>query len=177
MTDKIMVEDANKLDKRIPRDLIIMYQGKPFITKAGLCWKMNYLFGGKNWGVVNDIVEKTQDSVIVKSTLTLKDGAVFSNFGEASKVNVSNPMMLKHLLHLAVTRAENRVMRTATACGYTSIDEIDTGAKEIPVSETDSEKATPAQISTIKAMKGEVIKDMTQSQAKAEIARLAERKV
>jgi len=175
MTDKkLEVTDANKLDKRIPRDLIIMYQGKPYITKAGLCWKMNSLFGGNNWGVTSEIVEKAPDYVLVKSTLKLKDGMEFSNYGECSKANVTNPMMQKHMIHLAVTRAENRVMRTATACGYTSVDEIDmNGKKELPVSETDNDPATEAQKSTIKAMKGEVTESMTQAEAKVKIAELA----
>ena len=35
----VVVKDANELDKKIPRDLIIIYQGKPYATKAALEWK------------------------------------------------------------------------------------------------------------------------------------------
>lgn len=82
--------------------------------------------------------------------------------------------MFNNALHLAVTRAECRVLRMATACGYVSFEEIEgqDSVKEIPVSETDNKPATDAQKQTIETLKGEVKKDMNQAEAKAEIARL-----
>lgn len=167
-------EDANKLDKKIPPSLLMKYQDKYYILKAGLEWKANYLFKGGTYGVTTEIVEKTPDYVLAKATFKTTEGVEFSNYGEASKLNVTNPAMHKYLLHLAVTRAECRVLRMATACGYTSVEEMDMGGeKAIPVSDTDGEPATEAQKSTIKAMKGEVKDGMTQRDAKQIISELA----
>lgn len=168
MTTPIEVKDAHESDKRIPRDLIITYQGKPYITRAGLAWKMNYLFGGGNWGINNEIVEKTADGVIVRSSLKLTTGVEFTNYGEANKQNVSNPAMLKHLLHLAVTRAENRVMRTATACGYTSIEEMDMEGertKQVAALPDGDKPATAEQLKVLEGMGKEVKENMTQQEA------------
>ena len=145
--------DANVLDKKIPQDLLMKYQNKWYILKAGLEWKANYLFGGNNYGVTTEIVERSPDYVLAKATLKTKDGIEFSNFGEASKANVTNLQMHKYMLHLAVTRAECRVLRMATACGYTSIEEMDQGGeveeKQIPTSPDDQKEPTAQQIATI----------------------------
>lgn len=166
--------DASRLDKKIPQDLLMKYQGNWYILKAGLEWKANYLFGGGQYGVTTEIIEKTPDYVLAKATIQLSNGVTFSNYGEASKANVTNPQMHKYLLHLAVTRAECRVLRMATACGYTSVDEMDVGgtAKEIPANEKDSQPATEAQKTTIASLKGSVHDGMTFKEAKEQIAKL-----
>lgn len=168
MEDKKMIfEDANKLDKKIPSNLLMKYQGNWYILKAGLEWKANYLYGGGNYGVTTEIVEKTPDMVLAKATFTTKNGLQFSNYGEASKANVTNSQMHKYLLHLAVTRAECRVLRMATACGYTSIEEMDMGSEErIKEQVDDGEPATDAQKQTIKVLKGEITPDMTKADAR-----------
>lgn len=167
MTDN-KFQDLAEMDKKIPRDLIMSYQGKPYILKAGLEWKANYLFGGGNYGVSTDIVEKTTDTVLAKATLKTRDGVEFSNYGEASKANVSNPAMQKYMLHLAITRAECRVLRMATACGYTSWDEMDMEGertKQTPVLPTGTEPATPEQIKVLQGMGKEIKEGMTQQEA------------
>lgn len=157
MTDEEKKEflDANKLDKKIPQNLLMKYQNNWYILKAGLEWKAMYLYGGGNYGVTTEIIEKNPDYVLARAIFKTKDGVEFSNYGEASKANVSNPQMLRHLLHLAVTRAECRVLRMATACGYTSIEEMDTAqdkVKEIPENPKDGEKPTDSQIATIETL-------------------------
>jgi hypothetical protein len=52
----------------------------------------------------------------------------------------------------------------------------DTAKKEIPVGEKDAELATPAQLSVIKTLKGEVKEGMTQADAKVMIAELTSKK-
>lgn len=174
MTTKLDVKDAHEMDKKVPRDLIIIYQGKPYITKAGLEWKATMLYGGGNFGVTTEIVERSEGYVLAKATFKTKDGVEFSNYGEASKANV-NSMMQKQLLHLAITRAENRVLRMVTACGYVSAEEMDMNGKELPVDEKDGEPATQAQRATIKSLKGELSKEATQADAKAKIAELVQK--
>ena len=168
MKSKIDVKDAHEMDKKIPQDLIILYQGKPYITKAGLEYKAASLFGVGSYGITTEIIDRQPDYVLAKATLKIKDGVEFTNFGEASKLNVPNPLMQKHLLHLAVTRAENRVIRMATACGYVSVDEMDfteNGEKVLPVSEKDGSSPTPAQLQTLKSLKIDKI-PTTQLEAK-----------
>lgn len=171
-TTKIEVKDAHETDKKIPKDLIIMYQGKPYATKAALEWKAMYLYGGGTFGVTTAIVERQKDYVLASATFKTKDGIEYSNFGEASTLNVTNPMMLKHLLHLAVTRAECRVLRMVTACAYASVEEMDIGGngeKTIPVSENDEKEPTAQQLAVLKGMKIETV-PKTQKEAKQLIA-------
>lgn len=121
---KIEVKDANALDKKIPRNLIIKFGDNYFILKAGLEWKAMQLYGGGGYSLETEIVERKDGYVLAKAVFTSKNGAKFSNFGEASLKNVINPKMQGYLLHLAVTRAECRALRMATACGYVSQEEM-----------------------------------------------------
>lgn len=177
MTDTIeekKFEDASKLDKKIPANLLMKYQGNWYILKAGLEWKANFLFGGGNYGVTTEILDRTPDSVLAKATFKTRQGIEFTNYGEASKLNTA-PQMHKYLLHLAITRAECRVLRMATACGYTSVDEMDFRSElpSLPVGEFDGKPATAAQIDTIKTLNPEWVEtEITQGQAKELIANL-----
>lgn len=121
---KIKVQDASELDKKIPRQLIVKFGDAYYITKAGLEWKAMQLYGGGAYSLLTEIVERNEKYVLAKATFQSKEGATFSNYGEASFANVTNPKMHAYLLHLAVTRAECRVLRMATACGYVSKEEM-----------------------------------------------------
>jgi hypothetical protein len=166
----LIVKDAHEMDKKIPRDLIITYQGKPYATKAALEWKAMHLYGGGAFGITTEVVDRQKDYVLAKAMFKTLSGIEYSNYGEASTANVSNPMMLKHLLHLAVTRAECRVLRMATACAYASIEEMDTGGeKALPVSENDSKEPTAQQVAVLRGMKIDAV-PKTQKEAKELIA-------
>jgi hypothetical protein len=121
---KLTVIDANQLDKKIPTNLIVKFGEGYYILKAGLEWKAMQLFGGGGYSLETEIVERAENYVLAKAVFTSKDGVKYSNFGEASFKNVTNPKMHGYLLHLAVTRAECRVLRMATACGYVSREEM-----------------------------------------------------
>ena len=123
-TKKLSVVDTSQLDKKIPRNLIVKFGENYHILKAGLEWKAMQLFGGGGYSLETEIVEKAENYVLAKAIFTSKDGAKYSNFGEASFKNVTNPKMHGYLLHLAVTRAECRALRMATACGYVSREEM-----------------------------------------------------
>lgn len=144
----LKVEDASISDDRIPRNLILMYGDTPYIQKAGLEWKANQLFGGAGYSMKLDIIENDRTKyVLIKATLTiLKNNVVFENYGEAHPGNV-NSRMLGQLLHLAVTRAECRVLRMATATGYASYDEVMTmqsNEAKLPGEDTPAEIVRPA---------------------------------
>lgn len=121
---KLTVVDANVLDKKIPRNLIIKFGDNFYILKAGLEWKAMQLFGGGGYSLETEIIERKENYALVKAMFVSKDGAKYSNYGEASFKNVTNPRMQPYLLHLAITRAECRVLRMATACGYVSKEEM-----------------------------------------------------
>jgi len=121
---KLIVQDAHTLDKKIPKSLIIKFGESFHILKAGLEWKAMQLYGGGGYSLETEIVEKKDGYVLAKAVFTANTGIKFSNFGEATFKNVTNPKMQPHLLHLAVTRAECRALRMATACGYVSREEM-----------------------------------------------------
>lgn len=177
---KVNVVDANVLDKKVPRSLLIKYGENYYILKAGLEWKAMTLYGGGNYSLETEIVEKTQGYVLAKATFTTRDShgnpVIFNNFGEASKKNVPAHMH-KYMLHMALTRAECRVLRMATACGYASYEEMSavngkTEDKEVPQLEDGDKPATRQQLATIKAMKGDIERSYTKQEASDEIKSL-----
>lgn len=124
VSKKMTVQDAHLLDKKIPRNLIMKMGDNYHILKAGLEWKAMQLYGGGGYSLETDIVEHKEGYVLAKAVFTTPAGIKYSNYGEATFKNVINPKMQPHLLHLAVTRAECRVLRMATACGYVSREEM-----------------------------------------------------
>lgn len=187
---KVTKETVGNLDdKKIPRELIIKYGDTHYILKAGLEWKATKLFGLGGYSIILKMLDDPAKHdpnkllvarVLFKATLTiLETGAKFVNFGEASTKNV-NKMMVKQMLHLAATRAECRVLRMATACGYASFDEVKTTEENGDVNtnttvEGGDKPPTKAQLATIKTMGGKkVIK--TKQQAVDYIKELAVKK-
>lgn len=130
---KMAVIDPNELDQRIPKNLMILMDNKPFVLKAGLEWKANNLFGLGKWSLKTEIVEydRKENYALVKATVIFGD-QIYENFGEASKENVANPRMHKYMLHMAVTRAEARALRVATACGFTAVEELEEAKIAVP---------------------------------------------
>lgn len=150
-------------DKKIPRQLIIKYGETHYILKAGLEWKATSLFGVGGYSLVLKMLNepRVDKRILFKATMTiLATGAKFVNYGEANTKNV-NSRMISQMLHLAATRAECRVLRMATACGYASFDELRTingngqGKEEKRVVLKDGGRPVSAtQLATIKSMGG-----------------------
>ena len=172
-------------DKKIPRSLIMDLQGKPYILKSGLEWKANNLFGGAGYSLEMTIVPSLSDlesgtKYVFKAKLTvLENDATYTNYGEAS-VNNTKSNMKGQLIHLAATRAECRVLRMATACGYASYEEVKTtGEKKEDIAiENGDDPASKGQIATIEAMnkKFKAPKDFTKQQASEVINNLSTKK-
>jgi hypothetical protein len=126
-----------------------------YILKAGLEWKANDLFGGAGYSLMIEPVtmDYEKQRFVFKATLVvLENNAVYINFGEATAKNVKS-LMSSQLLHLAVTRAECRVLRMATACGYASYDEVQTqgNGKKVEI-ENGDKPASKEQIATINSL-------------------------
>lgn len=178
--NKIEVVDANKLDKKVPRNLIIKFGNNWYILKAGLEWKASQLYGGGNYSIDIEIVERSADYCLAKAIFLSKDGTRFVNFGEASKANVSNSKMHSQLLHLAITRAECRVLRMATAAGYMSYEEMDfsngVSDSKLPALENGDSPADDAQLKTLKTLGADMNQEYTRQQAAQKIKELAMKK-
>lgn len=112
----------------IPQQFVMKLGDKPYVMKAGL------LFMAKKMGVKGIVVKHLHWSfakddmagvAICEATVTLSDGSVYTDIGVAHKEN-TNQMIVKggNLDHMASTRASNRALRLATACGMCSIEEI-----------------------------------------------------
>lgn len=108
---------------------IISLQGKQFITHSGLL-AMTHKLGIRsvNTDIISDL---TSETVICKTTLTLKDGRVFTGLGDANKEN-TNAMVGAHKIRMSETRSFNRAMRFATNTGLCSVDELGEMKKSEP---------------------------------------------
>lgn len=169
-------KDLAELDARIPPNFMMKYQGKDYILKAGLEYKATQVFGVGKYGIEMDIVERDDNRIVVKATLTTPLGMKFVNFGECNKLNTP-PTMSKYALHLAATRAECRVLRSATACGYVAYEEMDTPeVKEITSMADDNEVATDIQIEALKTMGGTPKEGITRREVRLAIDELGRKK-
>lgn len=163
-------QDLAELDARIPRNMMMEYQGKPYVLKSGLEWKASQLFGLGKWSLTTTIEERTDDRIVVKAVLELEGGIQYSNFGEANRFN-TNRMMFANALHLATTRAECRVLRMATASGvaYEEMEGSAESPRQVPVTDDDEKTPTELQIQVLRANGVNEI-PKTQREAKEKIA-------
>lgn len=178
VNQKLTVVDAHQLDDKVPRKLIMKFGDTFYILKAGLEWKASKLYGGGNFSIDIELVERKPDCCLAKATFSTRDGIKFVNFGEASKINVTNSKMHSQLLHLAITRAECRVLRMATASGYMSYEEMqytngETQNKTLPELENGDKPADESQLKTIKALGGDMSVQYTRQSAAEAIKELA----
>lgn len=60
---------------------------------------------------------------IFKAIVTMKDGSVFTGYGDATPKNV-NPMIAPHILRMAETRAKGRALRDAVNIGQALKEEM-----------------------------------------------------
>lgn len=166
---KLVVQDASALDNKVPRNLILMYDQTPYIMKAGLEWKAQRMYKKYSLALEPITTDFEKRQFVFKATFSSGD-VVFVNYGEAHAEN-ANSMMQKQLFHLAATRAECRVLRMATACGYASYDEVRTVNGDHAIAaeqknEDDGKPATQQQIAALKRYKVPVTPDMTRGQAR-----------
>lgn len=129
--------------------------GEMFIKKAGLLWKAERKFGAHGYSVAVEVPSADEynmvmrmmgigDSagfcVIMKAVVRTRDNE-YVDWGTAMPDNLP-PHMHKYALEMASTRAQNRALRQATVCGFTSYEEMPTAeldddapAKVVPVAE------------------------------------------
>ena len=120
-------DDMNWLRKE---KLIVRLQGKEFILYAGLL-ALAHKHGLKSietnmvgWDVV--------DGFVFKATVEGERGR-FSAYGDATKSNVGK-MIVPHILRMADTRAVARALRSYTAVGMCSLEELGGDINDTPKS-------------------------------------------
>jgi hypothetical protein len=109
------------LDKRH----VISLQGQEFVTYEGLLGEAH----ARGLKAVRTRLLQLPDAsngqtAVVTAEVELEGGKLFSGIGDANPQNVT-PMIAKHLIRMAETRAKARAFRDAVNVGMTSVVELD----------------------------------------------------
>lgn len=119
-------DDMNWLRKE---KLIVRLQGKEFILYSGLlalAHKQGLKF------IDTDMLSAGPDGYVFKATVEGERGR-FSAHGDASAKNVGK-MIAPHVIRMAETRAVARALRSYTAVGLTSLEELGGDINDTPKS-------------------------------------------
>ena len=119
-------DDMNWLRKE---KLIVRLQGKEFILYAGLL-ALAHKHGLKF--IDSDMLSAGPDGYIFKATVEGERGR-FSAHGDASTKNVGK-MIAPHVIRMAETRAVARALRSYTAVGMCSLEELGGDIEDTPKS-------------------------------------------
>ena len=102
---------------------VINYQGKEFVTYPGLL-DLAHERGLKS--IITDLVQIPADengkTAIMRATVEMDGGRVFTGFGDASPANAGK-VAGNALIRMAETRAKARALRDATNIGITAFEE------------------------------------------------------
>ena len=119
---------------------VAMLQGKPFVTTAGLQFKMEQKYTGgwavkavlptpEEYALFREMVDTTDAMVVMKGIVEVViNGEVrtFQDYGTAHAGNMKGFVtMATYPIEMACRRATNRAMRLATQTGMASVDELD----------------------------------------------------
>jgi hypothetical protein len=122
-------KDIEIFEKRRPARLderfIKSIQGREFVVYAGLL-DLAHQRGLRSIRV-EAIQYPTDDNgleAICKAIVENEEGELFTEIGDANPKNV-NPMIAKHVLRMAATRAKARALRDFTNIGMTCLEELD----------------------------------------------------
>ena len=110
-----------KLDERF----ITTIQGKEFVIYSGLL-DLAHQHGLQRLSVepIQYPTNENGHEAICRAVAESRDGAVFSDIGDANPANVS-AMVSRHILRIASTRAKARVLRDFVNIGMTALEELD----------------------------------------------------
>lgn len=158
---------AKALD--IPLIGITNLGGKPYVNSTGLLYK------ARNMGMAGISVEIIKSatnedmSAIAKATVKMKDNAEFEDMGMASRESVKMTTLhnADFITMMAVTRAKNRALRSATGVGLVSSEEMKEADDQYVVT---TNLDAPAEAPAIEAPKKTTVKDVEVAVEKAEEA-------
>lgn len=107
----------------IPKEFIQNIQGKEFVKYEGLL-DLFHKNGGQS--ITTELVSKKlgeETFFIFKATVSGERG-LYEGYGDACKGNV-NPMIVKHMMRMAETRAKARALRDYNNIGIAAAEELD----------------------------------------------------
>ena len=110
--------------KDIPREFIVNIQGdKEFITYEGLL-NMFHENGGKEIQTSLEQSMLGEEVFFIFKAVVTGERGTYVGYGDACKGNVS-PMVIKHMMRIAETRAKARALRDYNNVGMCSVEELD----------------------------------------------------
>jgi hypothetical protein len=107
----------------IPKEFIQNIQGKEFVKYEGL---LNLFHTNGGQSITTELIQTNLNAetfFIFKATVS-GDKGLFEGHGDACKGNV-NPMIVKHMMRMAETRAKARALRDYNNIGMCSVEELD----------------------------------------------------
>ena len=107
----------------IPKEFIQNIQGKDFVKYEGLL-NMFHENGGKE--IRTELVQTQlgQETFFIFKAVVTGTKGTFEGYGDACRANV-NPMIVKHLMRMAETRAKARALRDYNNIGMAAAEELD----------------------------------------------------
>lgn len=115
---------AEKVQLQVKPEFIVNLRGKDFVLYAGLL-DLAHQKGIRR--LETELVQLPDEAnggeCVIKATLELKDGEVYTDYGDANPSNVNRPIAA-HIIRMASTRAKARVLRDATNIGLTALEEL-----------------------------------------------------
>ena len=106
---------------------MITRQGKQYVLFAGL---LDEAHNRGLRGIDTELIQVPEESngnvAVIKATVQMEDGRVFSGIGDASPSNVGRAIA-PHLIRMAETRAKARALRDAVNVGATALEELSDG--------------------------------------------------
>lgn len=104
---------------KVPKKFITKLQGKKFITYEGLI-ELFHSNGGNS--IKTDEINITENQAIFKAIVKGENGT-YTGYGDADHKNV-NPLIAKHFIRMAETRAIARALRLYNNIGMTAVEEL-----------------------------------------------------
>ncbi len=108
-------------------EFLITRSGKQYVLFAGLLDEA-HARGLK--GIDTELLQVPDDAngnmAVIKATVEMEDGRLFSGIGDASPNNVGKAIA-PHIIRMAETRAKARALRDAVNVGATALEELSDG--------------------------------------------------
>ncbi|MGH3089906.1 MAG: hypothetical protein ACRDSJ_21710 [Rubrobacteraceae bacterium] len=125
-------------------EFLITRSGKQYVLFAGL---LDEAHSRGLKGIDTELLQVPDEAngnmAVVKATVEMEDGRVFSGIGDASPNNVGRAIA-PHLIRMAETRAKARALRDAVNVGATALEELSDGDDAPP---SDSfQRSSPAPV-------------------------------
>lgn len=116
----VVEEHRPRLDERFLANI----QGKDFVLYTGLL-DLAHQHGLERLEVeyIQFPSQDNGETAICKATAVARNGAVFTDIGDANPTNV-NKKIAPHIIRMASTRAKARVLRDLTNIGITCLEEL-----------------------------------------------------